>query len=402
MKAFLTLLIAVLFIQAPLTAQNEPTKAETDLLARWDFLAKELKQVKSRLSSLQIQYSGNENAAERDALEKKYNGMCSEFIEAVKAHLVKVAAFLKDNPDNFAVRDRRATDTVFLWMDRQMRAQDCKILYEQTKRPHYLELAAEHLEKGYQFEACAEARGLAVAAQPTVDNFYAHGTSLMNASKFKEAQEAFLAGLPYASEDKDKKKLNVAAEFAAAYVKDWPREMKLRDESRLKNNLPIVEIVTDRGTMTLELFEDQAPNTVANFIVLAEKHFYDNGKFHRCIENFMIQGGDPTSTGGGGPGYKIKDECNTDNDFRLHYHGSISMAKPAGQPDSGGSQFFITSGVAGPLNGRHTVFGRVLKGIEITHVKGIDVSKNGLPFKILSVNVLKKRDHPYKVEKIDG
>ncbi|MFB3073010.1 MAG: peptidylprolyl isomerase, partial [bacterium] len=99
----------------------------------------------------------------------------------------------------------------------------------------------------------------------------------------------------------------------------------------------MVDMETEKGTISLELFEDDAPNTVANFVSLAEKGYYDGLTFHRVLQDFMIQGGDPRGDCSGGPGYRIRDEINP----RKHDRGVLSMAK-AQAPDSGGSQFFIT------------------------------------------------------------
>ncbi|MEL6554986.1 MAG: peptidylprolyl isomerase [Cyanobacteria bacterium J06621_11] len=129
---------------------------------------------------------------------------------------------------------------------------------------------------------------------------------------------------------------------------------------------------TDKGTINLELFEQDAPNTVANFVKLAKDGFYDDLNFHRVIPNFMIQGGCPHGTGTGGPGYKIKCEINSNK----HEAGSLSMAH-AGK-DTGGSQFFICHEAQAHLDGIHTVFGKtedmdvvnaIAKGDKIQSVK---------------------------------
>lgn len=109
---------------------------------------------------------------------------------------------------------------------------------------------------------------------------------------------------------------------------------------------------TDKGTINLELFDQDAPNTVANFVKLAKDGFYDDLNFHRVIPNFMIQGGCPHGTGTGGPGYKINCEINSNK----HEAGSLSMAH-AGK-NTGGSQFFICHAPQGHLDGVHTVFGK--------------------------------------------
>jgi peptidyl-prolyl cis-trans isomerase B (cyclophilin B) len=118
---------------------------------------------------------------------------------------------------------------------------------------------------------------------------------------------------------------------------------------------------TDRGTIILDLFPDEAPGTVANFTKLADSGFYDGLTFHRVIPNFVIQGGCPRGDGTGGPGYTIP--CETDGNPHRHERGSLSMAH-AGK-DTGGSQFFICHSPQPHLDGVHTVFGRVREGMEV-------------------------------------
>ena len=137
----------------------------------------------------------------------------------------------------------------------------------------------------------------------------------------------------------------------------------------IKEGNPKVLMKTSAGDIELELFEDAAPNTVANFITLIEKKYYDGVLFHRIIPNFMIQGGDPQGNGTGGPGYNIPDELTNNKNKHLQY--SLSMAKTAA-PDSGGSQFFIVTNKQGTphLDGVHTVFGKVTKGFDIVDALG--------------------------------
>lgn len=122
------------------------------------------------------------------------------------------------------------------------------------------------------------------------------------------------------------------------------------------------KIDTKYGTITLELFDKEAPGTVANFEKLANDHFYDGLTFHRVIEDFMIQGGCPQGTGGGGPGYTIP--CEVKGNPHKHLRGSLSMAKTAA-PNTGGSQFFICHSPQPHLDGVHTVFGKVTDGVDI-------------------------------------
>src|SRR5688500_101607 len=116
---------------------------------------------------------------------------------------------------------------------------------------------------------------------------------------------------------------------------------------------------TDRGPIRVELAADKAPLTVANFVNLAKRGFYDGLKFHRVINDFMIQGGCPQGTGTGGPGYKFEDEA---NNGLGHERGVLSMANAG--PNTNGSQFFITHVATPWLNGKHTVFGKVVEGLD--------------------------------------
>jgi cyclophilin family peptidyl-prolyl cis-trans isomerase len=119
-------------------------------------------------------------------------------------------------------------------------------------------------------------------------------------------------------------------------------------------------IHTNQGAIALELFPDDAPKTVENFVKLARDGFYDGVVFHRVIPDFMIQGGDPTGTGSGGPGYQFEDEFNDQKVVR----GALAMANAG--PNTNGSQFFIVTTEAAPwLDGKHTVFGRVTDGMDV-------------------------------------
>jgi cyclophilin family peptidyl-prolyl cis-trans isomerase len=119
-------------------------------------------------------------------------------------------------------------------------------------------------------------------------------------------------------------------------------------------------VQTNQGTIDLELFDEDAPTTVGNFVKLAREGFYDGVVFHRVIPDFMIQGGDPTGTGSGGPGYQFEDEFNDHKVVR----GALAMANAG--PNTNGSQFFIVTAEACPwLDGKHTVFGQVRGGMDV-------------------------------------
>jgi len=130
---------------------------------------------------------------------------------------------------------------------------------------------------------------------------------------------------------------------------------------------PVAIIETNKGTIKAELFHDKAPITVDNFVTLAKKGYYNGVIFHRVIDGFMLQGGDPTGTGRGGPGYNIKDEFHPA--LRHIGEGIFSMAN-TGQPNTGGSQFFVTLADTTSLNDKHSVFGRVIEGIEVVRKIG--------------------------------
>jgi len=136
---------------------------------------------------------------------------------------------------------------------------------------------------------------------------------------------------------------------------EWknPPEMQI---DPVKSYRAVIE--TSRGVIELALYPQHAPRTVNNFVFLAREGFYNDISFHRVIGDFMIQGGDPTGTGRGGPGYKFEDELK-DNPLK-HETGVISMANAG--PNTNGSQFFITHSPQPHLNGRHTVFGKVVSG----------------------------------------
>ena len=176
-------------------------------------------------------------------------------------------------------------------------------------------------------------------------------------------------------------------------------EMAKRKAEAEADDLPRVKLATSAGDLIVELFENEAPNTVANFIALVGKGFYDGTPFHRVIGGFMAQGGDPTGSGSGGPGHAIACECSAPG-ARRHFYGTLSMAH-AGQ-DTGGSQFFLTFRPTEHLDGKHTVFGRVIEGFDVLPKLVRTQDEQGRPVpgvrpdKILKAEVLRKRNHPYE------
>ena len=126
-----------------------------------------------------------------------------------------------------------------------------------------------------------------------------------------------------------------------------------------------IKIMTEKGDININLLPEKSPVTVANFVNLAKKGYYDGLKFHRVIDNFMAQGGDPTGTGAGGPGYRFEDEVN--NGLNFSKAGKLAMANAG--PGTNGSQFFITTVPTEWLNGNHTIFGEVVSDDDLKVVK---------------------------------
>ena len=179
------------------------------------------------------------------------------------------------------------------------------------------------------------------------------------------------------------------------YRKLWPEELAAREKDAAEE-LPRVLLRTSKGDIVLELFLREAPESVGNFMTLVSQKYYDGVPFHRVLPHFMAQGGDPTGTGAGGPGYCIKDECKKPG-ARMHFRGSLSMAKTAA-PDSGGSQFFLCFIPTVHLNGQHTVFGRVVEGMEVlSELQRINPEGRNLPApdRIVEARILRGEPTPF-------
>jgi len=187
-------------------------------------------------------------------------------------------------------------------------------------------------------------------------------------------------------------------ETLTANQADWEKEKEIRAAEAEADDLPRVKFQTSGGEVVIELFENEAPQAVANFITLVKRGYYDGIVFHRVLPSFMAQGGDPTGTGKGGPGYSIRCECHQSG-YRKHFRGSMSMAH-AGR-DTGGSQFFLTFVSTSYLNGRHTVFGRVIEGMDVaSSIKRRNPDGPVAPDKIIKATVLRDRGHAYEFEKL--
>lgn len=320
----------------------------------FDAIFEQWKGLITELRALQDEYK-IAKPEDRAALVEKFNALVAQGDElAPRLRAAAEAAFVADSEANPEVGNFLASTVVGEMA--------------QGNNEAALRVANLLIDNGYANKAIYNEAGMAA--------FYA-GEGEQAVDYFQKAEEA---GVLSANGDKHKK------------------EQIVRNEEAKADDLPRVMLSTNKGDVTLELFENQAPNTVANFIELIESGTYNGLPFHRVIEGFMAQGGDPNGDGTGGPGYNIACEC-YEEDHREHFTGSLSMAH-AGR-DTGGSQFFITFAPTPHLDGKHTVFGRVIDGMDV--VNSLQVTGPGEdPDKIVEAKVLRKRDHEYKAEKIGG
>lgn len=359
--------------------KTETSKAATPLdpeaaAAKYDEAMAQWKEMLAKLRDLRTQWAST-RPKERAPLEKQYQALVEE-AEAFEAKMIAAA--------EAAV----ATDS-------SKKSEAGKFLAEQLKydadRDDYeaaLPIARVLIEHEYENPRIYNYGGLAAACTNDFD---------LAERWLKEGDRHSV--------------LEVEAKQILTHIDEfkelWQKEQELREAEAKSDDLPRVLIKTDKGDLVVELFEHEAPNTVANFLSLAEKGFFDGTDFHRVIPHFMAQGGDPQNDGRGGPGYTIPDEQKLP-DHRNHFRGSLSMAN-TGQPNSGGSQFFLMFRPVLHLNGRHAVFGRVIDGLDVlakiqrTHAmnaQGQDEPTGEKPDKLVSAKVLRKRPHEYKVKKI--
>jgi len=223
------------------------------------------------------------------------------------------------------------------------------------------------------------------------------GTAAYNSDDYETAERYF-------AQAEKAGKLTGPSKLLRAELPEQKKALAIEQEIRAKeaaaDDLPRVKLETSKGPIVIELFENEAPQTVGNFISLVEGKKYDGLTFHRVLAGFMAQGGDPDGTGSGGPGYEIYCECYKP-DYRRHFRGTLSMAH-AGR-DTGGSQFFLTFRPTTHLNGRHTAFGRVIEGMDVlAKLQRIDPERpsGARPDKIVKAEVLRKRDHKYEPSKV--
>ncbi len=347
--------------------------AQDEAVKSWDVLVKERETSFARLREIQEQVR-TKPPEERQKMADEFVKIQSNLIDVVLPGLSKeLPAQLKANP-----KDQTTLDIA----NELMRIAYSRNQYQQAK-----EIADTVLDVDGKNQVAVNVAGVA--------RFALH--EFVDSAKMLEAAKANGDLIPELG--------GQYVDLANKYVGHWAKESAIREKEAAAEGdamLPRVKFETDKGDIIIELFENEAPNSVANFVSLVESGFYDGLKFHRVIPNFMAQGGCPNSKEGaagepgtGGPGYNIKCECYR-KDARRHFAGSLSMAH-AGK-DSGGSQFFITHLPTAHLDidvgsSVHTVFGRVVEGLDI--VNNLQVNDT-----IIKATVLRKRNHEYKPETI--
>lgn len=357
----------MLFLSLALAFPAVSFAAEPDLKA-WEKALARKAEILQRLPELQKEFRAATEAADREKIAKEFGTLRDEFTTKVYPQLAKLAAEVyAADPKNF-----EAGETAL------------EAAFQANKYDDAAKLGDQLIAEGRKTEIVMNITGVSHFAK----HEFPKAKSVLEAAERENVLHPQLGGR--------------YLEEAEAYGKYWAAEQAIREKEAAApadKQLPQVVFKTSKGEILLELFENEAPNTVANFISLVEAKQYDGVKFHRVIPNFMAQGGDPLSKdddprndGTGGPGYVIKCECYQPN-ARMHFRGSLSMAH-AGK-DSGGSQFFITHLPTSHLNPNkeqqrgHTVFGRVVKGLDIAAALEVgDV--------IESAKVTRKRNHKYE------
>ena len=368
-RSFLLAACASLLLTLPAAAQVaevetkiDPAKAKEEMAAA----GKTLKECVAELTVLQAKY--HQPKADQAAIEKKFNEVQEQARAA--SEKLETAAFAVAMTDPKNAQAREISGAVIA----------AALKNDDPKRA--LTLA------GMLDKAGAAGEGVLMMA----------ASAAMLVSDL-DATEAWLKKAAAAGVKPEK-----IADLEAAVAAERPKvteEMAKRAAEAKADDLPRVKITTTQGDVTVELFENEAPNTVANFISLVEKGFYNGTPFHRVIGGFMAQGGDPTGTGTSGPGYAIACEVEKPG-ARKHFLGTLSMAHAG--PDTGGSQFFLTFRPTEHLDGKHTVFGRVIDGFDVLPKLMRTQDDQGLPVagvvpdKILKAVVVRKRNHPYDPE----
>lgn len=377
-----------------------------DVARQWAELLARREKITKSLEELEEKFQSSDNAGKKK-IQEEFQKLSGEFEKEIRPGMAKLApmVFEKDPTDavaaqfviGAAVEAQKYPEVVAILN---------KLIKAGTAKPNMIEQILQILLEENRFSDVTSIADKLVEAKDVnprllIIDSMAH----FYANDFEKARD-----LAKQAADADPASAGGAEGFVKTcdeYAGFWKKEQALRAKETKADDLPRVLFKTNKGDVVLELFENEAPNTVANFISLVDAKKYDGTKFHRVIPKFMAQGGDPNSLdddpgndGGGGPGYTIACECYTEK-ARKHFQGSLSMAH-AGK-DSGGSQFFLTHVPTAHLNwapdkkdSNHTVFGRIVEGLDVALALRIGDT-------IESAKVLRKRDHKYVPVKVaDG
>jgi len=359
-------------------------------------LSKEFNDLIARLTELQGQYAAADSTAKKDQIKKEYDPLRAKAAEMADQVVAAAENAYRDAPN----ADLEVIEVLV------------GSLFDQIDRDDYE--PAFRLGKMLMDNKCPKPRvqPLAGIAAYCV-NEYDLAEPWLKAAKASGSLNRVCDEIKQMDRAEQPRYYLMYADTIDEAKADWAKEKKIRDaeakidelyakatsdaeKAELAKQLnPRVLLKTSKGDIVIELFENEAPNSVLNFITLVEKGYYDGLKFHRVLPGFMAQGGDPKGTGSGGPGYTIPCECYRP-DYRLHFRGTLSMAH-AGR-DTGGSQFFLTFVPTPHLNGKHTAFGRVVSGFDVlAKLKRIDpeISTSAAADKIIEAKVLRKRPHAY-------
>lgn len=359
----------------------------------------ELEEGQNELNELQEEFVGADQKRQQEIevqgrlKQAALETISSDLIEKQKELYEAATALLESGMDNPEVRIMRC-EAAFAAMKYDVVVEDAaRIPEEKRKSLDMLMITGQSLEKLARFpEAIVRYREALKQIPPERESFvrFSLANCYFNAHQFAQAFEEFTT-LAKAAPAPAKRQFDHYCRTAAEYVKLLEQEQDIRQREAEQDTNPVVILVLSGGEVKVELFEGAAPNTVANFITLVEDHFYDGLPFYKVMAHMLAQTGCPMGTGEGGPGYRIADEFRKAG-ARRHFAGSLSMVNN-GTPDNNGSQFMITSVVSFWLNGKQTVFGRVLEGQEV--VRNIRQGD-----RIISARVVRKRDHPYQVVKL--
>jgi cyclophilin family peptidyl-prolyl cis-trans isomerase len=391
--------------------KNGAKPSGKDLLKQWADLVARREKLMRAVSQIEDAFNAAKSLEEKQRVQATFEKLRTEFQNEINPGLLQLAPQIhqQDPTDPIAaqiligkllpaenqetVPDQNYAEIITLVKGLTRNDKDSRSIVE-----NILRILLQHWR---QAQAAPLLDKLAAAKDANSRILMLDGMAHLNLGDFDKAAELTARAVAAGAVEPDAVDLQ---RICLEYIGFWKREQELRAAEAQADDLPRVLFKTTKGEILIELFENEAPNTVANFISLVEAGKYDGVKFHRVIPGFMAQGGDPNTLdddpandGQGGPGYKIRCECYTEK-ARMHFQGSLSMAHSG--KDSGGSQFFITHAPTAHLNwakGKrascHTVFGRVIQGLDVA----LELRKGD---KIELAKVIRQRDHVYAPLKI--